>query len=94
MLINKDKEIKDYTEAEFIELLSNFFENKNGLSARDFKKFIDELQEYVINISKHPLGNGLIFNTPDEIDCSPVGIFEEIKHWRSDQGLPLFKDSK
>lgn len=94
MQINNDKKISNYTEAEFISLLSNFFENKEGLNAKDFGALIDDLQFHVSEISQHPLGNGLIFNTPDEIDCSPQGIFEEIKKWRKSQGLPLFKDSK
>ncbi|EGP6251780.1 bacteriocin immunity protein [Escherichia coli] len=94
MLIDNEKTISDYTESEFIELLSNFFENKHGLNAEDFRRLIDELQLHVVNITRHPLGNGLIFNTPDEIECSPLGIFEEIKKWRMSQGLPLFKDSE
>lgn len=94
MLIDNDKTLNDYTESEFIELLSNFFENKEGLNARDFGKFIDDLQQHVVKISEHPLGNGLIFNTPDEIECSPSGIFEEIKMWRAFHGLGIFKDSK
>ncbi|MDR9890972.1 bacteriocin immunity protein [Pseudenterobacter timonensis] len=94
MLIDNEKTISDYTESDFIELLSNFFENKYGLNAKDFRKFIDDLQLHVVKISQHPLGNGLIFNTPDEIECSPLGIFKEIKKWRASQGLELFKDSK
>lgn len=94
MLIDNEKTISDYTESEFIDLLSNLFENKQGLNAKYFRKFIDDLQLYVVKITKHPLGNGLIFNTPDEIECSPLGIFEEIKKWRASQGLELFKDSK
>lgn len=94
MLIDNDKTISDYTESEFIDLLSNFFENKHRLNAKDFRKFIDDLRLHVVNITKHPLGNGLIFNTPDEIECLPLGIFEEIKKWRVSQGLELFKDSK
>ncbi|MCL6327351.1 bacteriocin immunity protein [Pectobacterium polaris] len=94
MKINNTQKLNDYTEEEFIELLSNFFENKERLNAHDFGKFIDALQQHVAKISQHPLGNGLIFNTPDEIDCSPLGIFEEIKKWRRSQNLPLFKDSE
>ncbi|MCE0814084.1 bacteriocin immunity protein [Buttiauxella sp. S04-F03] len=94
MLIDNEKTISDYTESEFIELLSNFFDNKHGLNAKDFRKFIDDLQLHVVKTTQHPLGNGLIFNTPDEIECSPMGIFEEIKKWRASKGLELFKDSK
>ena len=39
MLIDNEKTISDYTESEFIDLLSNFFENKHGLNASDFGKF-------------------------------------------------------
>lgn len=61
---------------------------------KDFRKFIDDLQMHVVKITQHPLGNGLIFNAPDEIECSPLGIFGEIKKWRTSQELKLFKDSK
>ncbi|HAT3901694.1 bacteriocin immunity protein [Citrobacter koseri] len=94
MLIDNGKKISDYTESEFIALLSNFFENKHGLNARDFGKFIDDLQLHVVKVTQHPLGNGLIFNTPNDIECSPLGIFKEIKKWRVSHGLELFKDSK
>ncbi|AUT97972.1 bacteriocin immunity protein [Citrobacter europaeus] len=93
MLIDNEKTISDYTESEFIALLSNFFENKYGLNTKDFGKFIDVLQLHVVKITQHPLGNGLIFNTPDEIECSPLGIFKEIKSWRAFHDLELFKDS-
>ena len=94
MLIDNGKKISDYTESEFIALLSNFFENKHGLNARDFGKIIDDLQLHVVKVTQHPLGNGLIFNTPNDIECSPLGIFKEIKKWRASHGLELFKDSK
>lgn len=94
MLIDNKKTISDYTESEFIELLSNFFDNKEELNSKEFGKFIDDLQRHIVKITEHPLGNGLIFNTPDEIECSPLGIFEEIKRWRISHGLGLFKDSK
>ena len=60
MLIDNEKTISDYTESEFIALLSNFFENKHGLNAKDFGKFIDDLQLHVVKVTQHPLGNGLI----------------------------------
>ncbi|EOW7636930.1 bacteriocin immunity protein [Salmonella enterica] len=79
MLIDNEKTISDYTESEFIAPLSNFFENKHGLNARYFGKFIDDLQLHVVKVTQHPLGNGLIFNAPDEIECSLLGVFKEIK---------------
>lgn len=60
MLIDNEKTISDYTESEFIAPLSNFFENKHGLNARYFGKFIDDLQLHVVKVTQHPLGNGLI----------------------------------
>ncbi|ELH6622849.1 bacteriocin immunity protein [Escherichia coli] len=35
--------------------------------------------------------NGLIFNTADKIECSPLRIFGEIKKRRLSQELLLFK---
>lgn len=94
MLEIRKKYLNEYSEQEFIELMENFFENKNNLNPKGFGRFIDDLQKHVVKVSQHPLGNELIFNTPDEIDCSPVGITDEIKRWRLAQGLSLFSDSK
>ncbi|MCE0826598.1 bacteriocin immunity protein [Buttiauxella sp. A2-C2_NF] len=92
--MNMNDKFEQYTESEFIQFVSAFFENPNGLKGKELSEYIDRLQKHFVKVTMHPNGNGLIFNTPDEIECSPHGITGEVVRWRKSQGLPLFKDSK
>ncbi|HAU5601581.1 TPA: bacteriocin immunity protein [Citrobacter koseri] len=87
------KRIEDYTEAEFIEFLNEFFSNVHNLKGRELESHIDSLVDHFDKIVDHPESNGLIFYPPDDREDSPQGIIEEIKRWRKSQGLPPFKDS-
>lgn len=91
--MNHLKKIEDYTEAEFIELLNELFENPSNLKGGEFESHSNMLVKYFDKILVHPEGNGLTFYPPDDREDSPRGIIEEIKRWRKSQGLPLFKDS-
>ncbi|KAA9001778.1 bacteriocin immunity protein [Affinibrenneria salicis] len=86
--------LEDYTEREFVDFLNNFFENPNNIKGNARKKHIEKLTSHFDNIINHPEGNGLIFNPPDDRSDSPEGIIDELKRWRKQQGLPLFKGSK
>lgn len=84
---------EDYTELEFIEFLNEFFGNPHNLARKERQSHIERLVEHFDKIVKHPEGNGLIFYPSEGRDDSPEGIIEDIKKWRTSQGLPLFKDS-
>ncbi|HAU5605718.1 TPA: bacteriocin immunity protein [Citrobacter koseri] len=88
------KRIEDYTEAEFIEFLNEFFSNVHNLKGRELESHIDSLVDHFDKIVDHPESNGLIFYPPDDREDSPQGIIEEIKRWRKSQGRPSFKDSE
>ena len=88
------KRIEDYTEAEFIEFLNEFFSNVHNLKGRELESHIDSLVDHFDKIMDHPESNGLIFYPPDDREDSPQGIIEEIKRWRKSQGRPSFKDSE
>ncbi|KHT42849.1 bacteriocin immunity protein [Pectobacterium brasiliense] len=92
--MNLKEKLEDYTEAEFISYLKEFFDNPLGLRGKELETHIDSLVEHFDKIVFHPEGNGLIFYPSDERDDSPEGVLNEIKRWRKSQGLPLFKDSK
>jgi hypothetical protein len=81
------KGIEDYTESEFLALVTDIFE-ANGSEAE-----IDALVGHFHNIVGHPAGAGLIVDPTIELeDDSPEGIVTEVKQWRTSQGLPCFKD--
>lgn len=42
-------------------------------------------------ITHHPKGSDVIFYPDPGNDGTPEGILEEVKRWRSEQGLPGFK---
>lgn len=88
------KRIEDYTEAEFIEFLNEFFSNVHNLKGRELESHIDSLVDHFDKIVDHPESNGLIFYPPDDREDSPQGIIEEIKRWRKSQGLPPFNHRK
>ncbi|HAT8002844.1 TPA: bacteriocin immunity protein [Citrobacter koseri] len=88
------KRIEDYTEAEFIEFLNEFFSNVHNLKGRELESHIDSLVDHFDKIVDHPESDGLIFYPPDDREDSPQGIIEEIKRWRKSQGRPSFKDSE
>ncbi|MBA3110990.1 bacteriocin immunity protein [Salmonella enterica] len=91
--MNHLKKIEDYTEAEFIELLNELFENPSNLKGGEFESHSNMLVKHFDKIVDHPESNGLIFCPPDDREDSPQGVIDEIKRWRKSQGLPLFKDS-
>lgn len=87
------QKLEDYTEAEFIELLNELFENPSNLKGREFESHSNMLVKHFDKIVVHPEGNGLIFYPPDDREDSPQGVIDEIKRWRKSQGHPSFKES-
>ncbi|MDE9612139.1 bacteriocin immunity protein [Citrobacter portucalensis] len=87
------QKIEDYTEAEFIEFLNEFFSNVHNLKGRELESHIDSLVDHFDKIVDHPEGNGLIFYPPDDREDSPQGVIDEIKRWRKPQGRSSFKQS-
>jgi hypothetical protein len=81
------KGIEDYTESEFLALVTDIFE-ANGSESE-----IDVLVGHFHNIVGHPAGAGLIVDPSIELeDDSPKGIVAEVKRWRTSQDLLCFKD--
>ncbi|AZD21593.1 MULTISPECIES: bacteriocin immunity protein [Pseudomonas] len=79
--------ISDYTEQEFLQLLTDICE-VSCQSEDDHSVLVRHFQE----ISEHPEGSDLIFYPADDADDSPEGILKTVKEWRRANGLPGFKE--
>ncbi|SDT20303.1 bacteriocin immunity protein [Pseudomonas chlororaphis] len=78
--------ISDYTEKEFLQLLTDICE-VNCQSEEDHSALVQHFRK----ISEHPKGSDLIFYPSDDADDSPEGILKTVKEWRRANGLPGFK---
>ena len=86
----KDK-FEDYTEAEFLLFVTEFFEDTNGLTGDALSAYTSNLALHFEKITEHPKKRAIIFRpTPDRED-SPAGVVKEIKEWRKANGKPGFK---
>lgn len=83
--------IEDYTEAEFMLLLCEFFEDTNGLKGAALEAHLSQLTDHFVSIVGHPRGSDLIFYPVPGVDDSPEGVLCEVKKWRLANGLPCFK---
>lgn len=75
---------EEYTEAEFIRLVSEICSAEGG------EAYQDKLLENFISVTEHPDGSDLIYYN-DNDDITPQGIVDEIKSWRRNNGKPGFK---
>ncbi|MFI8383264.1 bacteriocin immunity protein [Pseudomonas sp. NPDC079086] len=87
------RSIEDYTEAEFMLLLREFFEDTNGLKGAALESHLSQLTDHFVGIVGHPQGSDLIFYPGLGVDDSPEGVLSEVKKWRHANGLPSFKAS-
>lgn len=83
--------IEDYTEAEFMLLLREFFEDTNDLKGAALEAHLSQLTDHFVSIVGHPHGSDLIFYPAPGVDDSPEGVLSEVKKWREANGLPGFK---
>ncbi len=83
--------LEDYTEAEFLLLLNELFENTQNLSDDDFEQRSIELVNHFATITEHPSKSDLICYPRDGVEDSPEGILKEVKEWRALNGKPGFK---
>ncbi|MFN3769404.1 MAG: bacteriocin immunity protein [Ectopseudomonas guguanensis] len=84
--------IEEYTEAEFIQLLREFFENPRKLRGAALEAHLSELSLHFKAVVEHPSGTDLIFYPAAGVEDSPEGVLSEVKKWRKENGLPGFKE--
>ncbi|EAA8037545.1 bacteriocin immunity protein [Salmonella enterica] len=78
--------ISDYTEAEFLQLVTAIC-NADTASEEEQVKLVTYFEE----ITEHPSGSDLIYYPKDGEDASPSGILNTVKQWRAANGKPGFK---
>ena len=92
MIELKDK-LEDYSEAEFLLFLEEFFSNKNGLEADALSEHLDSLLDYFELITEHPRGADVICYPEEGQEDSPEGVLKEVKRWRALSNKPGFKSA-
>ena len=80
------KNIGDYTELEFLELIKKIC-RADGITEEDDNKLVREFER----LAEHPDGSDLIYYPNDGDDDSPAGILKTVKEWRAKNGKPGFK---
>lgn len=85
--------LEDYTEKEFLRFLQEFFEDTdtNRLTGSDLDRYMDKLVSHFESVTEHPRGSGVLFYPLPGQDDSPEGVLKEVKRWRTEQGLPGFR---
>lgn len=86
----KDR-LEEYTEAEFLLFVREFFEDTNGLTGDSLGAYTSNLARHFEKITEHPRKRAVIFRPAPDKEDSPEGVVEEVKRWRETNGKPGFK---
>ncbi|WP_024682261.1 bacteriocin immunity protein [Pseudomonas syringae] len=82
--------LSDYTEAEFMGILSELF---TGVSEtrEDAEEYVNNLVDHITDVTEHPEKSDLLYYPPEGREDSAAGVMKEIKEWRAKNGKPGFK---
>lgn len=83
---------EDYTEAELLEFLNEFFNSSTELEGDAYGRYISKLSRHFESITEHPEKNGVIFYPAEGVEDSPAGVLGVVKQWRALNGKPPLKD--
>ena len=83
---------EEYTEAEFLEFLEEFFNNHKGLDGDEYSAYINKLAQHFDSVTEHPEKNGVIFFPAEGVEDSPAGVLRTLKEWRAANGKPGFRE--
>jgi hypothetical protein len=89
-MIFKEK-LENYTEAEFLTFLSEFFHQTSGLKGRALEEYRNKLLEHFESVSEHLGRSDVIFYPEEGQEDSPEGILKTVKEWRVANNKPGFK---
>ncbi len=90
MILFKNR-LQDYTEAEFLLFIREFFDYSNPLEGDALGQYTDKLVEHFEKITEHPDRSGVIFYPKEGQEDSPEGVLKEVKEWRARNNKPGFK---
>jgi len=86
MIKNLKSKFEDYTEREYLELVSTLFDGSYGSEAEH-----DDIFETIINTSEHPNACDVLCHPEQDVEDSPQGAIDVFKTWRAANGKPGFK---
>ncbi|WP_404346311.1 bacteriocin immunity protein [Yersinia kristensenii] len=81
------KELTDYTENEFLELINLLF-----IGEFSSEEEHDELVNHIVKITEHPNGTDILYYPEAGVEDSPEGVIKFIKKWRAENGKPEIKE--
>lgn len=84
--MNNKKSISDYTEQEFLVLVSRIYNAEEESEEED----VNNLLEFE-RLCEHPDGSDLIYYPREGREDSPEGVVKEVREWRQANGKPGFK---
>ena len=84
--MNNKKSISDYTEQEFLALVSRIY----NAEEESEEEGVNNLLEFE-RLCEHPDGSDLIYYPREGREDSPEGVVKEIREWRQANGKPGFK---
>jgi len=83
--------LEDYTEAEFLTFLREFFDYSIALEGDVLSRYTNRLVDHFELITEHPDRSDVIFYPKEGQEDSPEGILKEVKEWRARNNKPGFK---
>jgi len=83
--------LTDYTESEFLALVSDLFEDRTGLKGSELDKHRIDTVLLFERLTEHPDGSDVIYYPPEGSDDSPQGVVNRVKDWRTAKDKPGFK---
>jgi len=84
--VNNKKSISDYTEQEFLALVSRIYNAEEETEEEDVNNLL-----VFERLCEHPDGSDLIYYPREGREDSPEGVVKEVKEWRQANGKPGFK---
>lgn len=91
--MNLKPRIENYTEAEFLDLVTLLFRNDSPLEGAAYDRWLDGCLKHVEKISEHPDAFRIIVFPAKGEEDSPEGVVKRIKEWRAANGKPGFKSA-
>ncbi|MDR0278593.1 MAG: bacteriocin immunity protein [Paucimonas sp.] len=89
--MNLKPSIEDYTEAEFLQFVTQFFENDSPLQGSAYSTWKGSLMNHFRKITEHPGGSDVICYPAEGEEDNPEGVVKRVKEWRAANGKPGFK---
>lgn len=83
--------LEDYTEAEFLAFVREFFDYSIALEGDALSQYTDRLVDHFVLITEHPDCSDVIFYPKEGQEDSPEGILKTVKQWRARNNKPGFK---